>query len=39
MMMYISVGLCVVGFLVASVSMTFIIAQAFFGDNRGEENK
>jgi len=39
MMMYISVGLCVVGFLVVSVSMTFIIAQAFFGDNRDEENK
>ena len=39
MMMYISVGLCVVGFLVVSVSMTFIIAQVFFGDNKSEENK
>ena len=39
MMMYISIGLCIIGFLVASVSITFIIAQAFFGDNRDEENK
>jgi hypothetical protein len=38
MMMYISIGLCVVGFLAVSVSMTFIIAQAFFSYKIDEEN-
>lgn len=38
-MMYISIGLCVIGFLAVSVSMTFIIAQVFFGDNKDKENK
>jgi len=31
MMTYISIAMCVVGFLAFSFSMTFIIAKGFFG--------
>jgi hypothetical protein len=37
MMMYISIGMCVIGFLTVSVAMTFIIANGFFGENKDEE--
>jgi len=37
MMMYISIGMCVIGFLTVSVAVTFIIANGFFGGYVDEE--
>jgi hypothetical protein len=39
MMTYISIGLCVIGFLTASVAITFIIANSFFGGYKDGEEK
>jgi len=37
MMIYISVGLCIVGFLISSIAITFIVASGFFGDDEEEK--
>jgi hypothetical protein len=39
MMTYISVGLSVIGFLVATVAITFIIANGFFGDSKNKKER
>jgi hypothetical protein len=38
MMIYISIGLCVVGFITFSTAMAFIIATGFFGDSEEKES-